>query len=137
MPLRIMIDKSEINKMTPQEKKALIEKLRASNKKRKDNAPGGKNNPLRAETSAGRRKKKVERTAASEDANVNRIKGAKKSNKRPKHRDPGAVERMMEFEKSLREAGFAKGGMANCGASVKPTQKSTKMMYGGMANKKK
>ena len=64
----------------------------------------------------------------------------KASKKRPKqfekHRDPGAVERMMEFEKSLREAGFAKGGYANCGASVKPTQKSTKMMYGGMAKKK-
>jgi len=59
--------------------------------------------------------------------------------KRPKqfekHRDPGAVERMMEFEKSLREAGFAKGGYANCGASMKPAQKSTKMMYGGMAKK--
>jgi len=27
-----------------------------------------------------------------------------------KHRDPGAVERMMEFERSAREAGFKDGG---------------------------
>jgi len=57
--------------------------------------------------------------------------------KRPKHRDPGADDRMKEFEKSLREAGFAKGGYVNCGASMKPSQKSTNMMYGGMARKKK
>jgi hypothetical protein len=31
---------------------------------------------------------------------------------------------------------FNKGGYANCGASMKPTQKSTKMAYGGMARKK-
>lgn len=64
----------------------------------------------------------------------------KSSMKRPKqfekHRDPGADDRMKEFERSLREAGFAKGGYVNCGASMKPTQKSTKMMYGGMAKKK-
>lgn len=29
-----------------------------------------------------------------------------------------------------------KGGYANCGASMKATQKSTKMAYGGMAKKK-
>lgn len=32
---------------------------------------------------------------------------------------------------------YKKGGMANCGASMKATQKSTNMMYGGMASKKK
>ena len=57
----------------------------------------------------------------------------KKSKKRPKHRDPGQVERMMEFEKSLRGAGLAKGGYVNCGASMKPTQKMSK---GGYARKK-
>ena len=31
---------------------------------------------------------------------------------------------------------YAKGGYANCGASMKPTQKSTNMAYGGMARKK-
>ena len=31
---------------------------------------------------------------------------------------------------------FNKGGMANCGASMKATQKSTNMAYGGMARKK-
>jgi hypothetical protein len=31
---------------------------------------------------------------------------------------------------------YNKGGYANCGASMKPTQKSTKMAYGGMARKK-
>jgi len=32
---------------------------------------------------------------------------------------------------------FRKGGMANCGASMKATQKSTNMMRGGMARKNK
>jgi hypothetical protein len=62
---------------------------------------------------------------------------SKKSKKRPKqfekHRDPGADDRMKAFEKSLREAGFAKGGYVNCGASMKPTQKMSK---GGYARKK-
>jgi len=40
-------------------------------------------------------------------------------------------------KKQSRKPGFAKGGMANCGASMKATQKSTNMMYGGMASKKK
>jgi hypothetical protein len=31
---------------------------------------------------------------------------------------------------------YNKGGYANCGASMKPTQKSTNMAYGGMARKK-
>lgn len=31
---------------------------------------------------------------------------------------------------------YNKGGYANCGASVKAAQKSTKMAYGGMARKK-
>ena len=31
---------------------------------------------------------------------------------------------------------FNKGGYANCGASMKATQKSTNMAYGGMARKK-
>ena len=31
---------------------------------------------------------------------------------------------------------MAKGGYANCGASMKATQNSTKMAYGGMAKKK-
>ena len=72
-----------------------------------------------------------------------RMKGKKttKSKKRPKqfekHRDPGAVERMMEFEKSLRGAGLAKGGYANCGASMKPAQAGSKKMYGGGYAKKK
>jgi len=32
---------------------------------------------------------------------------------------------------------YAKGGYSNCGASMKATQKSSKMMYGGMVKKKK
>lgn len=40
-------------------------------------------------------------------------------------------------KKQSRKPGFAKGGYANCGASMKATQKSTNMMYGGMAKKKK
>lgn len=32
-----------------------------------------------------------------------------------KHRDPGAVERMMEFERSAREAGFKDGGSVCAG----------------------
>ena len=32
---------------------------------------------------------------------------------------------------------YAKGGYSNCGASMKATQKSTNMMYGGMVKKKK
>lgn len=35
-----------------------------------------------------------------------------------------------------RPMGMAKGGYANCGASMKATQSSTKMAYGGMAKKK-
>ena len=58
----------------------------------------------------------------------------KAPSKRPKHhRDPGADDRMKKFEKSLREAGFSKGGLANCGASMKPTQK---MSQGGYTKKK-
>ena len=42
-----------------------------------------------------------------------------------------------EYEKKqTRKPSFNKGGYANCGASMKPTQKSTKMAYGGMARKK-
>jgi hypothetical protein len=40
-------------------------------------------------------------------------KGTREEKRPPqfeKHRDPGAVERMMEFERSLREAGFRDGG---------------------------
>jgi len=36
----------------------------------------------------------------------------------------------------LRPKEMAKGGYANCGASMKATQKSTNMAYGGMARKK-
>ena len=36
----------------------------------------------------------------------------------------------------LRPKEMNKGGYANCGASMKPTQKSTNMAYGGMAKKK-
>lgn len=56
--------------------------------------------------------------------------------KKPKHRDPGADDRMKKFEKSLREAGFNKGGYANCGASMKPAQGGSKKMYGGGYAKK-
>jgi len=35
-----------------------------------------------------------------------------------------------------RPMGMAKGGYANCGASMEATQSSTKMAYGGMAKKK-
>lgn len=35
-----------------------------------------------------------------------------------------------------RPMGMNKGGYANCGASMKATQNSTKMAYGGMAKKK-
>jgi hypothetical protein len=67
-----------------------------------------------------------------------RLKSKKPSKaKRPeqfnKHRDPGADDRMKEFERSLRAAGLAKGGYVNCGASMKPTQKMSK---GGYAKKK-
>jgi len=42
-----------------------------------------------------------------------------------------------EYEKTqTRKPSFNKGGYANCGASMKATQKSTKMAYGGMARKK-
>jgi len=40
-------------------------------------------------------------------------------------------------KKQTRKPSFNKGGYANCGASMKPTQKSSqKMAYGGMARKK-
>lgn len=47
-----------------------------------------------------------------------------------------------EFQKNKKAKGgmpkkYAKGGYANCGASVGATQKSSKMMCGGMAKKKK
>ena len=35
----------------------------------------------------------------------------KRDDKRPEFRDPGAEERMMKFEESAREQGFADGGM--------------------------
>jgi len=42
-----------------------------------------------------------------------------------------------EYEKKqTRKPSFNKGGYANCGASMKATQKSTNMAYGGMARKK-
>ena len=42
-----------------------------------------------------------------------------------------------KFKKTqTRKPSFNKGGYANCGASMKPTQKSTNMAYGGMARKK-
>ena len=37
----------------------------------------------------------------------------------------------------VKRKNYKDGGYANCGASVKATQKSSKMMYGGMAKKKK
>jgi len=39
-------------------------------------------------------------------------------------------------KKQTRKPSFNKGGYANCGASMKATQKSTNMAYGGMARKK-
>ena len=45
-------------------------------------------------------------------------KGTRKEKRPPqfeKHRDPGAVERMMEFERSAREAGFKDGGSVCAG----------------------
>ena len=38
--------------------------------------------------------------------------------------------------KGVKGLNMNKGGYANCGASMKPTQKSTKMAYGGMSRKK-
>ena len=38
-------------------------------------------------------------------------------------------------KRKAEKAGMAKGGYANCGASMPATQKSTKMAYGGMAKK--
>ncbi len=54
---------------------------------------------------------KTEKTAASEDAYETKTKSKSKSKSKSKHRDPGADDRMKEFEKSAREAGFANGGM--------------------------
>lgn len=115
MPLRIKLSDEELKKLSNEELRdymAMRRRLEGKQVKSKKAKP----------------RKKEELTKS---------KRPKRPKQFEKHRDPGAVERMMEFERSLREAGFAKGGMANCGASVKPTQKSTKMMYGGMANKKK
>ena len=47
-----------------------------------------------------------------------------------------------EFQNNKKAKGgmpkkYAKGGYSNCGASMKATQKSTNMMYGGMVKKKK
>lgn len=42
----------------------------------------------------------------------------------------------MKQKTQTRKPSFNKGGYANCGASVKATQESTKMAYGGMARKK-
>ena len=39
----------------------------------------------------------------------------KRDDKRPPHRDPGADDRMKEFERSLREAGFKDGGSVCAG----------------------
>ena len=39
----------------------------------------------------------------------------KRDDRRPKHRDPGADDRMKEFERSLREAGFKDGGSVCAG----------------------
>jgi hypothetical protein len=44
--------------------------------------------------------------------------------------------RPKEMSKGGKVKKYAKGGYANCGASMKPTQKSTNMAYGGMARKK-
>jgi len=59
----------------------------------------------------------TEKAAAMEDAYSKKKK--KTESKRPpqfeKHRDPGAVERMMEFEKSLRAEGFSNGGAVCAG----------------------
>jgi len=43
----------------------------------------------------------------------------------------------MPFAKGgMAKKSYNKGGYANCGASMKATQKSTNMMYGGMSRKK-
>ena len=44
--------------------------------------------------------------------------------------------RPTEMSKGGKVKKYAKGGYANCGASMKATQKSTNMAYGGMARKK-
>jgi ATP phosphoribosyltransferase len=46
-----------------------------------------------------------------------------------------ARDRKMKDKVTLPEIPFNKGGYANCGASMKPTQKSTNMMRGGMVRK--
>ena len=66
--------------------------------------------------------------------------------KKPSDLTRAELEEMLKKQESASAAarakaktrrGFAGGGMANCGASMKPTQGSTKKMaYGGMAKKK-
>jgi hypothetical protein len=45
-------------------------------------------------------------------------------------------EKVNKNKTQTRKPSYNKGGYANCGASMKATQKSTKMAYGGMARKK-
>ena len=47
-----------------------------------------------------------------------------------------AKDELAKRERQNTTTEFNKGGYANCGASMKATQKSTNMAYGGMARKK-
>ena len=69
----------------------------------------------------------------------NMIRHFESKERADKAKEKGNKELESTFRQSQRRrhpGGYNKGGYANCGASMKATQKSTNMAYGGMARKK-
>lgn len=80
--------------------------------------------------------KDIKKQMASESVAVTR-KGQSTSRARKMKDKVTLSEAPFDYNKGgMARKKYNKGGYANCGASMKATQKSTKMAYGGMARKK-
>lgn len=73
---------------------------------------------------------------AKQAADVDRVQRKQQQSARDKKMKGNVTLPPMPFKAGGMPKKYNKGGYANCGASMKATQKSTKMAYGGMARKK-
>ena len=135
-----VITASSIAGMTLMEMKSRL-------KEEERRADTAENAAERAQAEANAAKLQVAIEKAVAEANSTGMKGnnTRGTSPRPRLRDEEVdvsprAERNERKEVGMAKGGkvkkYNKGGYANCGASMKATQKSTNMAYGGMARKK-
>jgi hypothetical protein len=121
--------------------------MRSRLKEEQRRADSAESAAARAQAEANAAKLQVGIEKAVAKANNTGMKGnnTRGTSPRPRLRDEEVdvsprAERNERREVGMAKGGkvkkYAKGGYANCGASMKATQKSTNMAYGGMARKK-